>query len=188
MAVLSAEQRKQAGEIIARYPEGRERSAMMPLLYLVQSVEGYVSREGMREVAEILGLHTAEVEAVASFYTMLRRHPPGDHVISVCTNLSCALRGANELYAKTKEELQPDDEGVSAEGRLTVHEEECLGGCDGAPVVQVNFANYDNMTEKKLVELIDAVRRGEPPPPSRGSTPKDFREASRTLAGLGGGE
>ncbi|MEX0833695.1 MAG: NADH-quinone oxidoreductase subunit NuoE [Actinomycetota bacterium] len=186
MGVLSPEQREQAGGIIARYPEGHERSAMMPLLYLVQSVEGYLSREGMREVAEILGLRTAEVEAVASFYTMLRRHSPGDHVISVCTNLSCALRGANELYAKAKEIVEPDDEGVSSDGKLTVHEEECLGGCDGAPVVQVNFANYDNMTEEKLAELIEAVRRGELPAPSRGTTPKDIRDASRTLAGLGG--
>ena len=94
MPVLGAEDRRTADAIVARYPAGRERSAIMPLLYLVQSVEGRVTNDGLREVADLLGLHTAEVEAVASFYTMLRLRPTGTHVISVCTNLSCALRGA----------------------------------------------------------------------------------------------
>ena len=81
MAVLSPELREQAELIKGRYPAGRERSAMLPLLYLVQSVEGRVTREGLREVAEVLGLTTAEVEAVASFYTMLRLRPTGTHVV-----------------------------------------------------------------------------------------------------------
>lgn len=188
MSVLSTELREEAERIKRRYPDGRERSAILPLLYLVQSVEGRVTREGLREVAGLLGLKTAEVEAVASFYTMLRLRPTGKYVVSVCTNLSCALRGANGLYRRAHELLGPHAEEMSDDGKITLHEEECLGACDAAPVVQVNFANYDRMTQEQIGELIEALRRDEPPPPSRGPFPGAFKDASRTLAGLGGAE
>ncbi len=184
MSVLTPELRAEAERIVTRYPKGRGRSAVLPLLYLVQSVEGRVSREGLREVADLLGLKTAEVEAVASFYTMLRLRPTGRYVVSVCTNLSCALRGAKELYEKAHEVLGPGCEDVTEDG-ITLHEEECLGACDAAPVVTVNFANYDRVSEERLLELLDALRRAEPPPPSRGPFPGEFGAASRTLAGLG---
>lgn len=188
MAVLAPEQREAAERIKARYPEGKERSAILPLLYLLQSAEGRVTREGLREVAELLGLTTAEVEAVASFYTMLRLRPTGTHLISICTNLSCALRGANELYGAAHRALGPDAEDATEDGRFSLHEEECLGACDAAPVVQVNFANYDRMTEERLLALIEALREGrEPEAPARGDLPEDLAAASRTLAGLGEG-
>ncbi len=184
MAVLTPELRATAGEIRARYPAGRERSAILPLLYLVQSVEGRVSREGLREVAGLLGITTAEVEAVASFYTMVRLRPTGRHVVTVCTNLSCALRGAREVYAAAKEAAGPEaEEMVSADGVFTIHEEECLGACDAAPVVQIDFANHDRVTPERMVGLIESIRRGEAPVPSRGTAPRDFRDASRILAG-----
>lgn len=183
MAVLSAELRAKAEEIKARYPDAR--SAMMPLLYLAQSAEGHVSREGLREVAEILGLRTAEVEAVASFYTMLRLTPAGKYILSICTNVSCALRGGKELFETAKQELGPGCEGVTPDGLLTLHEEECLGACDAAPLVQVNFCNYDRMTKERLLELIEALRREDLPLPSRGKAPADLKAASQTLAGLG---
>src|SRR5947199_10430335 len=106
MAVLTGENREEANAIVARYPSSR--SAMMPLLYLVQSVEGHVSREGMREVAELLGLTTADVEAVATFYTMIRNRPTGRYVLAVCTNVSCALLGATHLYEWCREILGPN--------------------------------------------------------------------------------
>jgi NADH-quinone oxidoreductase subunit E len=185
MPVLSPELREQAQAVVARYPEGRERSAMLPLLYLVQSVEGHVTPEGLREVAEILNLRTAEVEAVASFYTMLRLRPTGTHVLNVCTNLSCALRGARETHAAAREAagLAPGED-LSEDGLLTVHEEECLGACDAAPVVQIDFANHDAVTPEGVAELVAALRRGEVPEPSRGTAPRDFRHASRILSGL----
>jgi len=105
VAVLSSELRADAERIKTRYPDAR--SALMPLLYLVQSEQGFVSREGMTEVGELLGLTTAEVEAVASFYTMLRHHPTGRYVISVCTNLSCALLGAKRVYERARDVLGP---------------------------------------------------------------------------------
>jgi len=185
MAVLSPELREQAEAMKARYPQGRERSAILPLLYLAQSVEGHVTRDGLREVAELLGLRTAEVEAVATFYTMLRLRPTGTHVVNVCTNLSCALRGAREVYAAAREAagLAPGSE-VSEDGAVTVHEEECLGAGDAAPVVQVDFVNHDRVDPDRVTEIVAALRGGEVPEPSRGVAPRDFRHASRILAGL----
>lgn len=184
MAVLSDELRAKADEIVARYPDTR--SAMMPLLYLVQSVEGHVSREGMQEVADVLGLRTAEVEAVATFYTMIRKAETGKWLISVCTNLSCALLGARRLYERAAEELGPNAaHGATEDGRFSLHEEECLGACEAAPVIQLNFMNYDRMTEERLVDLIEACRRDEPPAASRGGVPSPFTTTSRILAGFG---
>jgi len=185
MGVLSPELRATAEGIKARYPAGRERAAIMPLLYLVQSVEGCVTEEGLREVGELLGITTAEVEAVASFYTMVRLRPTGRHVVSVCTNLSCALRGAKDVYEAAHRATGIVHGGeLSEDGVFTVHEEECLGACDAAPVVQIDFANHDRVTPERMTELIDALRRGEIPQPSRGEAPEDFRHASRILAGL----
>jgi len=181
--VLSTELRATAEEVKARYPDPR--SAVLPLLYLVQSEEGYVSRDGLREVADVLGLATAEVEAVAWFYTMIRLRPTGRYVISVCTNLSCALLGARRVYERAREALGPDCEEVTEDGGFTLHEEECLAACEEAPVVQVNFTNYDRVDEDGIVRLIDAIRSGDVPSPSRGQPPGDFKVTSRRLAGLG---
>ena len=182
MAVLTSELRAEAERIKTRYPDAR--SALMPLLYLVQSEQGFVSREGMTEVGELLGLTTAEVEAVASFYTMLRHHPTGRYVISVCTNLSCALLGAKRVYERARDVLGPNPEGMTEDGMFTLHEEECLGACDEAPIVQVNFVNYDRVTEDGVERLIEAIRSGDIPAPSRGAAPPDFKQTSRILAGL----
>jgi len=185
MGVLGPELRATAKEITRRYPEGRERSAIMPLLYLAQSVQGRVTEEGLREVGEILGITTAEVEAVASFYTMIRLRPTGRHVVSVCTNLSCALRGAGDVYEAAHRAAGISHGGeVSEDGLLTIHEEECLGACDAAPVVQIDFANHDRVSPERMTELIEALRRGQVPRPSRGEAPQDFRHASLILAGL----
>ncbi len=185
MPVLSDDQRRTADSIVARYPAGRERSAVLPLLYLVQSVQGRLTQEGLREVGVLLGITTAEVEAVASFYTMLRLRPTGTHVVSVCTNLSCALRGANEVFEAAHQAAGVETgEETSADGLVTVHEEECLGACDAAPVVQIDFANHDRVTPDRVVELVDSLRSGQVPEPSRGRAPRDFRHASRILAGV----
>lgn len=186
MPVLSGELSAYAGEIVSRYPSDRSRSAILPLLYLVQSVEGHVSRDGLREVAGLLGITTAEVEAVASFYTMLRLRPTGAHLVNVCTNLSCALRGAKEVYEAAHVATGiPHGGERSDDGLFSVHEEECLGACDAAPVVQIDFANHDRVTPERMRELIQRLRAGEVPAPSRGDAPADFKHASWTLAGLG---
>jgi NADH-quinone oxidoreductase subunit E len=180
--VFSPELREEAERIKARYPDSR--SAMLPLLYLAQSVEGYVSRQGLQEVGEVLGLRTAEVEAVATFYTMIRLTPAGRYIVSVCTNLSCALLGGKNLYERAHRTLGPGCEGVTADGLLTLHEEECLGACEQAPVVQVNFLNYARVTGEQLDDLLEKLRAGNPPPSTQGPVPPDLKETCRILAGL----
>jgi NADH-quinone oxidoreductase subunit E len=173
-----------ARAIMARYP-GHERSAIMPLLYLAQSVEGMVSRDALREIAALLGLTTAEVEAVATFYSMYRLAPTGTHVVNVCTNLACKLRGAREVFETAQEAAGlAHGEEVSADGAFTVHEEECLGVCDFAPAVQVDFCNHDTVTPERMRELIAELRSGSVPAPARGPAFADFKAASRALAGL----
>jgi NADH-quinone oxidoreductase subunit E len=185
MAVFEGTTREEARAIVARYPEGRERSAIMPLLYLAQSVEGFISREGLREVGEVLGLTTAEVEAVATFYSMYRFRPTGTHVVNVCTNLACTLRGAREVYDAACEAAGVENgKDRSDDGLLTVHEDECLGVCEFGPAVQVNVANHDRVTPERVRELIAALRAGEVPAPARGPALASFRAASRVLAGL----
>jgi NADH-quinone oxidoreductase subunit E len=177
VTVFTDEVRRQAEGIIARYPEPR--SALLPLLYLVQAEQGHVTREGMQEVGELLGLTTAEVEAVATYYTMFKKVPTGDWLLSVCTNLSCALAGGRRVYERARE-VSAQDEGIEVE------EVECLGACDAAPVVQVNYCGYDRVDEDRLLEMVESLRGGEPPPPPRGPTPVPHRDTARMLAGLRG--
>ena len=186
MPVFERERLEEANAILGRYPEGRERSAIMPLLYLAQSVEGHISRDGLKEVAGLLGLTTAEVEAVASFYSMYRLRPTGTHVVSVCTNLACMLRGAREVYEAAHQAAGiRHGQELSDDELITLHEEECLGVCDFAPVAQINFANHDGVTPDRMRELIAALRSGEMPDPSRGGPAMEsFKSASRVLAGL----
>ncbi len=187
MALFEGTTLEEASSIVARYPRGRERSAVMPLLYLAQSIEGRVTREGLRAVGELLGITTAEVEAVASFYTMLRLRETGTHLIAVCTNLSCALRGAKEVYeAAHRETGIPHGGERSDDGIFSVHEEECLGVCELAPVVQVNAANHDRVTPERVADIVAALRSGTVPEPARGPAVESFRYASRILAGLEG--
>lgn len=185
MAIFVGTTLEEARTVIARYPAGRERSAVMPLLYLAQSVEGRVTREGLQEVAGLLGLTTAEVEAVASFYTMIRLRPTGKHVVSVCTNLACALRGAKDVYETAHRAAGiPHGEELSHDELITLHEEECLGACERAPVVTVDFVYHDEVTPEGVAGIVEALRRGQVPAPSRGEPMPDFRAASRVLAGL----
>ncbi|HEY7668471.1 MAG TPA: NAD(P)H-dependent oxidoreductase subunit E [Actinomycetota bacterium] len=187
MALFEGTTLEEARSIVARYPAGRERSSVMPLLYLAQSIEGRVTRDGLREVGELLGITTAEVEAVASFYTMIRLRETGTHLIAVCTNLSCALRGAKEVYAAAHRATGiPHGGERSDDGVFSVHEEECLGVCELAPVVQVNAANHDRVTPERVAELVAALRSGTVPEPARGPAVESFRHASRILAGLDG--
>ncbi len=183
--ILSEDDRALAERIVARYPT--RRSAMIPLLYLVQSVVGWVPRQGMREVAEILELKTAEVEAVATFYTMLKLHPCGRYVISVCTNPSCSLLGGRRVYERARELLGPHAEHVTEDGLFTLEEEECLAACDKAPVVALNYVYYDRVDEGAVERMIGDIREGRVPQAPRGAgVPGELKEVSRTLAGAGG--
>ncbi|TCP53142.1 NADH dehydrogenase subunit E [Tamaricihabitans halophyticus] len=178
-----------AREIIARYPQSR--SALLPLLHLVQSVQGYVSQHGIAFCANQLELSTAEVSAVATFYTMYKRKPCGEHLVSVCTNTLCAALGGDAIYDKLRTHLGSEDKPLGHEetsgtpgeqGSITLEHAECLAACDFAPVLQVNYEYYDNQTTESAVDLVDALRRGEKPAPTRGAPLTDFRGVEYQLA------
>jgi NADH-quinone oxidoreductase subunit E len=175
-----------AQNLIGRYPQSR--SALLPMLHLVQSVQGYVSQEGVDFCAQQLDLSEAEVSAVVTFYTMYKRRPCGEHLVSVCTNTLCAALGGDAIYKKLEQHLGVGHEETAGEpgatGSVTLEHVECLAACDLAPVLQVNYEYYDNQSEQSAVELVDALRRGEKPAPTRGAPLSDFKGAERQLAGF----
>jgi NADH-quinone oxidoreductase subunit E len=178
-----SEQALQAAEkILARYPH--KRSALLPLLYLVQAEEGHVTREGMREVGELLELTTAEVEAVATYYTMFKKAPTGKWLVSVCTNVSCALVGAKKVYERAIEEAGEGATTSTEDGAFTVEEVECLAACDAAPVIQVNYCNYDRVSADRMAEIIEQLRADQIPEPSRGPKPEPHQRTSELLSGV----
>jgi NADH-quinone oxidoreductase subunit E len=180
--------RQRAQEIIARYPQSR--SALLPLLHLVQSVEGYVSQAGISFCAQLLEITTAEVSTVATFYTMYKRRPGGEHLVSVCTNTLCAALGGDEIYARLRKRLGVGHEETAGKpgstGSITLEHAECLAACDLAPVLQVNYEFYDNQTPESAMALVDALQRGERPAPSRGAPLTDWRNIELQLAGFFG--
>ena len=175
-----------AQAIIARYPQSR--SALLPMLHLVQSVEGYVSQDGIRFCAGQLDLSEAEVSAVATFYTMYKRRPCGEHLVSVCTNTLCAALGGDDIYSTLKSHLGVGHEETAGEpgtpGSITLEHAECLAACDLGPVLQVNYEFYDNQTPEKALQLVKSLQAGEKPAPTRGAPLTDFKQAELQLAGF----
>lgn len=181
--MLTPELRTKAEALIDRYPLAR--SALLPLLHLVQHQDGYVTSDGIAECAELLGLTKAEVMAVSTFYTMFKREEMGTHLVSVCTNFSCKVRGAQEVYDALSERLGVGHNGTTDDGALTLEHAECLGNCEGAPVVSVDYLNYECLDVDAATELVDRLKAGEVPPPTRGFPPPGVRALSHRLAGLG---
>ncbi|HVM20536.1 MAG TPA: NAD(P)H-dependent oxidoreductase subunit E [Egibacteraceae bacterium] len=181
--MFSAELRSKAEQLVDRYPVGR--SALLPLLHLVQHQDGYISDDGIAECAQLLGLTRAEVTAVATFYTMYKRQPLGRHLVSVCTNFACDVRGAGDVYRRLSDKLGVGHNETTADGAVTLEHAECLGNCEGAPVVTVDYFNYECLTPEAAEELVDRVIAGEVPPPTRGYRPRGILSAQHRLAGLG---
>ena len=172
--------------IVARYP--RKRSAIMPLLHYVQSVSGYVTNEGIETISDVLEIETAEVSAVATFYTQYKRKPTGAYHIGVCTNTLCAIMGGDAILESLKEHLGLENDGVTADGKVSIEHIECNAACDYAPAVMANWEFYDNQTVESAKALVDGARAGNPPAPTRGpSRLVTFKEASAVLAGLDDG-
>ncbi|CAL9538667.1 MULTISPECIES: NADH-quinone oxidoreductase subunit NuoE [Streptomyces] len=171
-----------AREIIARYPDSR--SALLPLLHLVQSEEGHVTRTGMRFCADVLGLTTAEVTAVATFYTMYRRRPSGDYQVGVCTNTLCAVMGGDAIFEELQEHLGVGNGETTDDGKVTLEHIECNAACDFAPVVMVNWEFFDNQTPSSAKRLVDDLRAGRPVTPTRGAPLCTFKDTARILAGF----
>lgn len=171
-----------AQQIIDQYPQSR--SALLPMLHLVQAEEGYVSPDGIAFCADVLGLTKAEVGAVATFYTMYKRHPTGEHLVSVCTNTLCGMLGGDAIYAALKEDLGVGHDETTADGSITLEHAECLAACDYAPVVTVNYEFFDKQSVESAQELVAALRAGDRPQPTRGGRLTSFRDAELELAGL----
>nr|WP_231591276.1 NADH-quinone oxidoreductase subunit NuoE [Saccharothrix sp. ST-888] len=171
-----------ARELIARYPVVR--SALLPLLHLVQAEEGYVSATGIRFCAEQLELTTAEVSAVATFYTMYRRRPAGTYHVGVCTNTLCAVLGGDQIFAELKQHLGIENNETTEDGEVSIEHIECNAACDYAPVVMVNWEFFDNQTPESARQLVDQLREGREVRPTRGARLCSFKETARMLAGF----
>jgi NADH-quinone oxidoreductase subunit E len=176
-----------ATQIIARYPQSR--SALLPLLHLVQAEEGHVSVDGIAFCARQLGLTEADVTAVMSFYTMYKRQSPGEYHIGVCTNTLCAVMGGDMIFAALSEHLGVGHDETTPDGKISIEHIECNAACDYAPVVLANWEFFDNMTPRSTCQLADDLRAGKAVAPSRGADRVcSWRQASRILAGFPDGQ
>ncbi|MDQ6964464.1 MAG: NAD(P)H-dependent oxidoreductase subunit E [Mariprofundales bacterium] len=157
--VFTAEQQQEIKELIARYPQPR--SALLPVLHLAQESFGYLSMEAQQLVADTLGMRLMAVREVVTFYTMFRETPTGRFRLEVCTNIGCALNGANELVRHMCESLNIKIGETTEDGLFTVTEVECAGACAGAPVVQINSVYHERVTPEGIDTLIEEMRSGE---------------------------
>ncbi len=172
-----------AEQIVARYPQAR--SALLPMLHLVQSQDGYVSPRGIAFCAQHLGITTAEVSAVATFYSQYKRHPNGTYTVGVCTNTLCAIMGGDAIWEELSEHLGIGHDETTADGAITLERVECNAACDYAPVVMVNWEFFDNQTPASAVEVVDRLVEGVPVAPTRGAASVcSFKQMSRVLAGF----
>ncbi|KRE58658.1 NADH-quinone oxidoreductase subunit NuoE [Phycicoccus sp. Soil748] len=172
-----------AEQVVARYPQ--KRSALLPLLHLVQSVDGYVTGRGIDFCAEVLDLTTAEVSGVATFYTQYKRHPNGEYTVGVCTNTLCAIMGGDQIWDEVSEHLGIGHDETTPDGKITLERVECNAACDYAPVVMANWEFFDNQTPESTKQLVDDLRSGKDVAPTRGpSRVCSFKQVSRVLAGF----
>lgn len=177
----------EVAEIIGRYP--RPRSALMPLLHLMQSEEGYVSDDAIAFCAARLGLTETQVTGVTSFYTLYKRQPVGEFHVGVCTNSLCAIMGGDQILATLEDHLGVVPDEPTADGRVSIEHVECNAACDYAPVVMVNWEFFDNQTPESAVALVDDLRAGRAVTPTRGPGRLcTWRQASRILAGFTDGQ
>ncbi|GEO82160.1 complex I 24 kDa subunit family protein [Pararhodospirillum oryzae] len=159
---FTPENQAKAQAVLARYPEGRERSAVLPLLDLAQRQQGWIDRAVMETVAEMTHTPPMRVLEAASFYTMFRDRPVGRHHVEVCTNISCWLRGSDEVLRALRDELGIDLGGLTEDGLFSVAEAECLGACVNAPMVQIGDDYYEDLTYETTRALIGRLKAGLP--------------------------
>ncbi len=177
-------------EIAARYPQAR--SGLLPMLHLVQAAQGYVTPAGIEACAEILGISTAEVSGVATFYTMYKRRPVGDFHVGVCTNTLCAVLGGDAILSRLKTHLDVGNDETAQKrsgdtASVSLEHIECNAACDYAPVMMVNWEFMDNQTPDSAVQVIEDLRTGVQVQSTRGPTLGTWREAERVLAGFDDG-
>ena len=182
---LSESTRVQAREIISRYPQAR--SALLPMLHLVQSEEGYVSADGIALCADELSLTTAEVAAVATFYTMYHRKPAGEFHIGVCINPGCGILGGDAIWEKLSSRLGIGHDEVTPDGKISLERIECQAACTHAPVMTANWEFLDNMTPESAIDVVEKLASGKEVISTRGPKIRTFKENELTLAGFDDG-
>jgi NADH-quinone oxidoreductase subunit E len=182
---LSESTRVQAREIISRYPQAR--SALLPMLHLVQSEEGYVSADGIALCADELSLTTAEVAAVATFYTMYHRKPAGEYHIGVCINPGCGILGGDAIWEKLSSRLGIGHDEVTPDGKISLERIECQAACTHAPVMTANWEFLDNMTPESAIDVVEKLASGREVISTRGPKIRTFKENELTLAGFDDG-
>ena len=182
MSLLDEQVYDELRQIAARYPQAQ--SGLLPMLHLVQSVEGRVTSDGIEACAEVLGISAAEVAGVATFYTMYKRRPMGDYHVGVCTNTLCAVMGGDAIFDRLKDHLGVGNDETTEDGRITLEHVECNAACDYAPVMMVNWEFMDNMDPASATRLVDDLRAGVEVRATRGARICTWREAERVLAGF----
>ena len=159
---LAEQYPQEVTKILAKYPPERKKSAVMPLLHLAQLKTGYVDKHAVHEIAEITGITTTEVAEIIGFYTLYHDTPAGKLRIQVCTDIACALRGADDFLAKLCERLEIEPGGTTKDGLITVEKVMCLAACDKAPMFQVQSGSgleyHENQTLESAMMLIDQLR------------------------------
>jgi len=157
-------------QFLQKYPADRKRSAMIPMLIYAQDEVGSITNELMEEVAKRVGVTPLQVNEVAGFYSMLHKKPMGRYHVQVCTNISCLLTGGAELYEQACRKLGIGHKEVTADGRVSLEEVECMGACSWAPAVQVNYDFYHDVTPAQLDKLLEGLTAGKRPEEIAGVT------------------
>lgn len=156
--MLSDKAKTEIKTLMAKYPD--KRSAIMPALHLAQREVGWLPDEAIQDVADLLELTTTEVNSVATFYTMFAREKPGKHTVFFCTDLPCALRGADEMMEHIEHKLGCKAGQTSADGKITLRDAECLGGCDHAPVMLIDGVEHQqDLTNEKIDEILERLKK-----------------------------
>lgn len=181
---FSARNEDEVTRILARYPEGKQQSAVMPLLMLAQRQNGnWLTKAAMDHIAERLGMPPVRVYEVASFYTMYNLEPVGQHVIEVCTTTPCWLRGSDSIVKACEDFLGVKMGETTADGKFTLREAECLGACVNAPMCQVGENYYEDLTPDSMRKVLDFLNRNLKPNPG----PQSGRKASEPMGGCNHG-
>lgn len=153
---FTEENLQKINSVMRKYPE--KKAAVMPVLYIAQEQNGWISGEVIKEVASVCGMVEEEVLGVVTFYTMYHKKPMGKYHIQVCTNVSCMLRGAYEIYDKVKEKLNIDNGGVTPDFKFSLEEVECMGSCGTAPMIAVNEDYYENLDVSSTLKILDSLQ------------------------------
>jgi NADH-quinone oxidoreductase subunit E len=176
----SAESKARIDREIAKYPPGRQASAVIALLWIGQEQEGWVTKPMIEAIASLLGMAYIRVLEVATFYTMFNLAPEGRHLVQVCTTTPCWLRGSDDIVAACKKQIADTQHTISRDGKFSWMEVECLGACVNAPMLQIGRDFYEDLDGPKTEAILDAFRRGETPKPG----PQNGRHSSEPIGGL----